>query len=283
MPSPPVRFEWPPKPMPKAEPAEETAPEPVIRGGSLGDRSWWSEFEFTWLGLSRPPLVERAKEASWQPDRPDQYCPRCGSDVGAFEVGPKGCPRCENRRLPWRHSVRLGSYEGLLRDFVHDVKFTAWKQLGLELGRLLGASIAAELDVHGVSRSDVVVVPVPPTLWRRLLRGVDHTELLARGVGEVLGVPVVQSLRRTHRPSQISVPLTVRKHNVRNSMRSRGELDGRVVVLVDDVRTTGATLGEACRALRAMPRVYSPVEIWACVLAVTPEGNEGARGKPTAV
>jgi predicted amidophosphoribosyltransferase len=122
-----------------------------------------------------------------------------------------------------------------------------------------------------MERTRVVLVPIPTTPWRRLARGVDHTRAIAVGAAEVVGVPVISALAKRHRPSQLAVPQSKRAGNVRGSMRWTGvQLQGMHVVLLDDVRTTGATLAEACRALREVPRESGPKRVWAATLAVTP-------------
>lgn len=277
----PAKFQWPPRAgpapsrsvLPDGEPRERRE---RATGSSLDVEpspywGWWHAVERAWLGLSRPPLVIRAAEAGWAPDDPSAYCPRCGGTIGSFEVDEKGCLACRGRPVPWGRAVRLGPYEGELRRMIHDLKFTAWRALGVELGRLLGASLARDLEDQRIERSRVVFVPIPTTPWRRLARGVDHTRAIAVGAAEVAGVWMVEALARRHRPSQVSVPHSKRARNIRGTMRWAGvDVRGKHVILLDDVRTTGATLAEACRALREVPREAAPRRIWVATLAVTP-------------
>ncbi|MDX2131208.1 MAG: hypothetical protein SFY69_04055 [Planctomycetota bacterium] len=240
-------------------------------------RTAWQQIEGALLGLTRPPLVVRAREAGWMPDEAGAFCPRCAASVGAFEGDETGCPACRGVKVPWERAVRLGVYEGVLRDIIHDVKFSAWRALGEELGALMGSAVCAAADRAGVERGRFVVTPVPTTLWRRLSRGVDHTGALARGVAGVVGAPVVRVLDRRHRPAQTRVPASRREANVRGTMRvRRADLGGSLVVLVDDVRTTGATLREACRAVWDMPRESRPEGIWVATAAVA-EGEQWRR------
>lgn len=97
------------------------------------------------------------------------------------------------------------------------------------------------------------VVPVPLHWRRRRWRGYDQAALLARPTAKALGVPaLLRGLRRVrHTPSQVNLPHDERQANVAGAFapgRLRGV--GRVL-LVDDVRTTGATLEAASKALRA--------------------------------
>ncbi len=276
-------FTWPP-----ARGAEQARGTVEPSPGRPGARAWHG-VERYWFGMTRAPLAARAEAAGWSPDPSGGYCPGCGTSAGAFEVersdrSPLGgtCAACRVRRPPWDHFVRLGVYEGLLKALVREVKFTRWRALGTELGRLLGARVAAELARAGIEPERVVIVPVPMSWGRRVGRGIDHALVLARGVSAATGSPLVRALRRSHRPPQTEVPTSARAANVRGSMRSieSDAVAGRVVVLVDDVRTTGATLREACRALRGERRSVSdssPAIVIAAVLA-----SAGERGRRTA-
>jgi predicted amidophosphoribosyltransferase len=182
--------------------------------------------------------------------------------VGAFEVEVDGnggftCTECRGKRLPWRACVRLGEYEGVLRDAVHDVKFSAWRKLGRDLGRELGARLRASLGRAGIDPDRVMLVPMPTTFRRRVARGIDHTLVITRGVRELLpGAIIARPIKRRHRPSQLDVPMSRRRANVARTMTPCGVLPEPnerqrllAVVVVDDVMTTGATMRESCRAV----------------------------------
>lgn len=170
--------------------------------------------------------------------------------------------------------MRLGEYDGLLRRVICETKFTAWRRLGREVGRLLGAKLAEALEGAGVEASRAVIVPVPTTFWRRMQRGLDHTWCIARGVRDVTGVEIARGLARRHRVPQASLPRSARGANVRGSMQSRElDLSGKTVIVLDDVRTTGATMLEACRALQRGMKERRPERVWAGVVAVTPDSR----------
>jgi ComF family protein len=171
--------------------------------------------------------------------------------------------------------VRLGGYEGLLRDLIHELKFTAWRRVGRDLGRLLGEAVLEQ--AAGLEPSRVVLVPVPTTWLRRWMRGVDHSLEICRGVQSVTGWRIQKLLTRGHRASQIGLTGPRRLRNVRGAFRSRGLLrEADLVVVIDDVRTTGATLTECCRELQnGVSGSGSGVALWCATVAVT----AGARGE----
>ncbi len=90
---------------------------------------------------------------------------------------------------------------------------------------------------------------VPASAQRRAVRGVDHGALLARAVGRELGASATSLLRRDPGPPQTGRPAAERRAGP--ALHATADLGGRVVLVVDDVVTTGGTLAAAARALRA--------------------------------
>lgn len=243
------------------------------------------EVERFWLGMTCPPLLDRVR-ASARLHQADSACPRCGGPVGPHEAKEDGCEACSGERLPWERMVRIGPYEGDLREGIRELKFSAWRRIGDELGRLLGHKLAEEVQRAGLERAEIALVPVPTTFRRRMSRGVDHSLVLARGMARAEGFEIVRALDRRHGPSQLDVPPSRRRANVAGVYRVRrhANLGGRVVVLVDDVRTSGATLRSCGGVLqrgvsRGKPRVERerrPKAIWAAVVGVTTDPDRRA-------
>ncbi|MBT8486618.1 MAG: hypothetical protein KJO43_13645 [Phycisphaerae bacterium] len=227
-----------------------------------------------WIGYAVPP-VTRAREASaWRVDMRWVYCPRCGESVGPGEVTPTGCSGCRGRRMAWDAFVRLGRYDGDLRSWILDIKYHhRWDEMAMHLGALLGQRVRAARAAD-LRRAVVVPVPMPP--FRRIHRGIDHAALIARGVACELSAPTANLLANVDGLPQVQRPRSGRMRRGGRGVRVRWgwrgvSLRGRVVVLVDDVRTTGATLRSAARRLRRM----EPDRIVAAVLAVADPPERG--------
>lgn len=148
-------------------------------------------------------------------------------------------------------SRAAGEYEGALRAIIHAFKYDGRRSLARPLAAMMRAAGA-----HVLRGADCVV-PVPLHPWRRVRRGFNQAVDLARH----LESPLVHGLWRS-RPTVPQTGLTsgARRRNVRRAFtlsllvsRSRRSrlLEDRVVVLVDDVRTTGATLNECARVLKS--------------------------------
>lgn len=143
-------------------------------------------------------------------------------------------------------TVAIGEYDGTLREIIHALKYDGRRSIAPPLSRMMGAcgrALLADADL---------VVPVPLHGRRRRQRGFNQAHDLARG----LGLPVAAALRRVRqtRP-QVELPAADRQTNVKDAFTVRRTwhlppITERVIVLVDDVTTTGATLDACARALR---------------------------------
>ena len=161
----------------------------------------------------------------------------CDACFASIHISPVAAPA--SRAIA--QTAEIGAYEGTLREILHALKYDGRRSIAPHLSRLM-ARVAAPL----LADADLVV-PVP--LHRRRLheRGFNQAADLARG----LGVPAVTALRRVRRTRpQVELPAAERHSNVEGAFAvarfcRAGSLRDNVVVLVDDVATTGATL-EAC-------------------------------------
>ena len=173
-------------------------------------------------------------------------CSRCGDHVDAAQ-SPQFpfCQWCFQTSSEVSSARAAGLHVGSLRAIVHALKYDGRRSVAAPLAALMRAT-AADL----VARCDVAV-PVPLHPARRRERGFNQADDLAQHVG----LPVVRALRRTrHTATQTALPASERHANVKGAFAATRRvvgLQGKTVLLVDDVRTTGATLEACASALRA--------------------------------
>ncbi len=174
-------------------------------------------------------------------------CDRCGDPLPTWRLVSTSlacCPRCRRTRRLIDRARAIGAYDGALRAIIHALKYEGRRSLARPLGRLMRERGAAMLS------GAAWAVPVPLHPSRRRHRGFNQATDLARH----LGIPVRLALRRIRAtPTQTGLPAGRRHRNVRDAFavaRDAGRLAGAVVVLIDDVSTTGATLDACARALK---------------------------------
>ncbi len=171
-------------------------------------------------------------------------CDSCGDPLPA----PAGrCANCCAAERMISRSRAVGEYDGTLREIIHALKYGGRRSLAQPLAALMrarGAELLNEADC---------VVPVPLHWRREYSRGFNQARELARH----LGPPVVEALTRgRHTRAQVELAASRRRANVADafSLRQRWfrqpTVYGLKILLIDDVSTTGATLGSCARVLQ---------------------------------
>ncbi|HLO75498.1 MAG TPA: ComF family protein [Magnetospirillum sp.] len=197
---------------------------------------------------------------------PGSLCPECWGRMGflapplchacghPFEVdGGAGdhalCGPCLAKPPPWARARAVFRYDAqskpLILRFKHADRLEGAPAFARWMARA-GAELLADAQV---------IVPVPLHRWRLLARRYNQAALLALALGRLTGLPAVpDALVRTRRTAvQGHMDREQRRRNVAGAFavaeRRRAEVEGRRVVLIDDVLTTGATMGECTRVL----------------------------------
>lgn len=163
----------------------------------------------------------------------------------------ENAPECaaKGTKLPFVDStLALWHYEGLVRRSLLRFKFYGKRHYALSYGRLLAMKLQRERE----GTYDLITW-VPISRWRKLRRGYDQVELLAQGVCAELGITPVSCLKkiRHNRAQSGIVGQAHRRANVLGvyDVVERERFQGKRILLLDDVITTGATVGECARVL----------------------------------
>ena len=176
-------------------------------------------------------------------------CPRCALVVGPWEASAGGCSWCRKRTLGFDEAVAIGPYQGPIRELCLRMKRSRNAWLARPIADLLIASRGDRLRSLGAS----LVVPVPLHWWRQRSRGYNQAEALADQVASRLGLPVARALRRVVATPKLAFEgRKSRADLLRGAFRPRRRalIQGRTILLIDDILTTGATCGAAARALK---------------------------------
>lgn len=178
--------------------------------------------------------------------------------VGCGQVGVLLCAPCISTfnaekpekapvATPLTDLVAVGHFSGTLRKAVHALKYEHATALATPLGKLLAQHIVDS----GWPQSILIPVPLHPA--RLAQRGYNQSTLLAQAAGLTLGWSVnTEVLHRSRETTaQVGLSFEERKKNVKDafSVTHIESLQGSNIVLVDDVYTTGATVGECAKLL----------------------------------
>lgn len=192
-------------------------------------------------------------------------CAACGNSLFRWEN--LVCTRCRNQ-LPktgyelnednplarlFYGKVRLKavmacfffSKEGKVQHLIHELKYKGNQEAGVFLGQEIGNAIKEAPLYQGID----YLIPVPLHPKREKVRGYNQSKMISQGISEVTGIPIGDNFltRSVNTATQTHKTKEERWQNVRDifEIQHAEQLEGKYVLLVDDVLTTGATL-EAC-------------------------------------
>jgi ComF family protein len=174
----------------------------------------------------------------------EPLCKRCGAELDSPHAA---CP-CNGRLRALARLRSAVAYEGPVEPLVQRFKYQGWRRLAEPLALLL----SERLVVEGLASSSVVAVPLHPDRQRQ--RGFNQAELLARELRRRLALrePPGRLVRIRATVPQVGKDRSHRWQNVRDAFEWRGaSLEGRPIMVVDDVATTGATLEACASALKS--------------------------------
>lgn len=200
-----------------------------------------------------------------------RHCAVCDAELHSTEQGLCNVCLCRLKQVRWdnvsdnpllrklwnRHDVEAAGssfYYNPSSEF-HNlfilIKYRHRPRVGLHLAR----HAFPRLYASGLAQKTECIIPVPLSRQRQWKRGYNQAEWIARGISKATGIPVCTNiLRRIHdNPTQTHNSARQRMENTRGIFAissKKPDLNGKTVLLVDDICTTGATLSDCVRALR---------------------------------
>lgn len=201
-------------------------------------------------------------------------CPFCGRRSPSGYV----CQNCRRQHHSLLSGILVASDWSnlLLRQIIYEYKYRFVKELSIPLSKLMMTFLERIDFVNMLKCSNVnmIVIPVPLHKKRFAWRGFNQADLLAQPVGEKLNLSwrhdILVRSRRTL-PQREIADKKIRAANIKNAftlspklnLTDDDSLKNKIVVLLDDVCTTGSTLQDCARALKPL----RPKEIWGLVIA----------------
>lgn len=154
----------------------------------------------------------------------------------------------------------------LVKKLITTYKYHFVQDLHEPLGRILAEHLKPIL--REIDKKDCVIIPVPLHLKRLRFRGFNQAELLGQTIARKLNLTLRLNIlkRSRHTKPQASLKETMRKKNIHAAFQAQAcpELQGKIIFLLDDVMTSGATLEECAKALRLSCK---PKAIWGVAVA----------------
>ena len=177
---------------------------------------------------------------------PHPFCPRCRSFL---DQSLRRCPKCpQSSSLSLNRS--LGVFDPYYQTLIHHFKYNRKFSIGKNLGRRLGEILKKEEFSIGFD----YIIPVPLHSSRKRERGYNQSRILAEEISKTVSVPLMDKvlMRMKKTKDQTHLSPEERERNVRGAfvVRANSALQGKKVILVDDVMTTGVTLKECARVLK---------------------------------
>lgn len=175
-------------------------------------------------------------------------CRVCGKPVGEF--ADLVCASCKSTRIYYESNVSRYLYRGCIKDAIQNMKFKRRKWIAFEFAKALCET--ASVHFEGIDFD--AVIPVPMTKLDEKTRGFNQSKVFAEIISEHLGVTYDDTVlyKKVGAKTQSGLGRKERLANVKNSyiILEPDRIVDKVVLLVDDVFTTGATMNECARVLK---------------------------------
>jgi competence protein ComFC len=190
------------------------------------------------------------------------YCRRCGRDASRFAILEGTCPDCQGKQIYFDQIARSGVYADALQKLIF-----AFKKGRTELNSTLSLLANSALQGSGFCNDIEFFIPVPLHWSRRLARGYNQSLVLVKKLkhpSAKISTDLVRIRRTKSQPTMTSAAARARNVADAFAVRHRHKFKGAKVCLIDDIKTTGATLNECAKTLKEA----GASKVYALVLAV---------------
>ncbi|OGP86023.1 MAG: hypothetical protein A2Z08_07090 [Deltaproteobacteria bacterium RBG_16_54_11] len=201
----------------------------------------------SWKG--QDPIMCPDCRKAIRPVRPP-YCPHCGLPYPTGDEEDRLCGLCLQERWYFEVHRTCALYEGALKEAIHRFKYGGV----FPLVRVFGDLLEPAFQILTRDYPADVMVPVPLHIRRLRERGFNQALLLVKELSKRTGIPYKERALKKIKDTAVQIALKKRERrkNLTRAFQVKDQeaIQGKTVVLVDDVYTTGATVNECSRALR---------------------------------
>ena len=175
----------------------------------------------------------------------EPYCKKCGKPV---KESREYCGDCAGGRHLFTEGRGIFFYNEIWKESIVRYKYSGCREYGDFYGKMLWACGKKEIRRW---KPDMIV-PVPLHARKLRVRGFNQSEYIADRLSELAGIPVKGNLVKKirHTRSQKRLDAAVRRKNLREAFGMEARLDGKNILVVDDVYTTGSTMDAMASVLR---------------------------------
>jgi ComF family protein len=179
------------------------------------------------------------------------FCVSCGRQLEKRWLAKNVCPACQKKKLHFDRAFSPCVYDGVIKELIHKFKYNGKEHLGLPLSRIMVDFIKEyRLPIDYID----CIIPIPLHKARLREREFNQAQILGRHIAEEFKKDILADAieRYRHTKTQTDLEIDERFLNVRDSFRiaQPEAIEGKNVLVIDDVLTTGATSSEVAAALK---------------------------------
>jgi len=179
----------------------------------------------------------------------EPICKICGKPHDKHFQG-NYCHDCYLRKTPYDLARSVTIYEGIIKEALHKYKFENKHSLSDIFGRTLNAYLDHQKDMD-ISKIDMII-PVPLSRGKEKEREYNQAQLLAEEISKHTGIELDNSILKRKRETtpQFELSREERLNNLKDAFEA-DPVKNKVILLIDDIYTTGTTIAESSKALKS--------------------------------
>ncbi len=182
------------------------------------------------------------------------YCIKCGKPLLLTDFFKQNreilCLECKRKKYSFEFSRSIGIYNKVLKKCIHLFKYYGEKKLAIPLGKLMVDYLLQ--NVEFIKKVELII-PVPLHNNDLKKRGFNQSVLLGKAIGDYFSVPVREKvlIKKKLTPFQVNLSKKEREKNILSafSVEKPEEIEGKNILILDDVFTTGSTVEECAKEL----------------------------------